>query len=173
MNTQLQTLFQQLEKQREKFSSWVANAPASAQHQQPAPDQWSAAQVLYHLAQVDKQVVAALEKRVASGKPLRPLRWSTRFRSVLLNLALKLPIRFKAPAAVRDVPDQVQVAQVITQWQETRARLHAFLASFPEGQLNREVFFHPRSGMITLPQTLRFLLEHTHHHRRQMRRLLS
>ncbi|KAA3438575.1 DinB family protein [Rufibacter hautae] len=173
MNQQLQSSFQLLEKQREEFSAWVQKAPAVLQHRKPSADQWSAAQLLFHLAKVDQQVVNGLEKRLGSGKALRPMRLGTRVRSFLLNLFLRLPIKFKAPPAVSEVPEEVQIPAVIKDWQDTRARLLVLVSGFPENQLNREVFFHPRSGMITLPQTLRFMLEHTEHHRRQMRRLLS
>ncbi|WP_210490476.1 DinB family protein [Rufibacter aurantiacus] len=173
MNHQLQSSFQHLEKQREEFSAWVQKAPAERQHRKPTPDQWSAAQLLYHLSRVDQQVVLGLEKRLGSGKALRPMRLGTRVRSFLLNLLLRLPIKFKAPPAVSEVPEEVQISEVMKDWGETRARLLAIVSTFPEDQLNREVFFHPRSGMITLPQTLQFMIEHTEHHRRQMRRLLS
>ncbi|RNI22471.1 DinB family protein [Rufibacter latericius] len=173
MNTHLLSSFEQLEKQREEFSQWVAQAPEAAQHLKPAADQWSAAQLLYHLSRVDQQVVLGLEKRLASGKPLRPRRLGTQIRSFLLNLFLSLPIKFKAPAAVSEVPEQVIIPEVIQHWKQTREKLQAILSGFPDQHLNKEVFFHPRSGMITLPQTLRFMIEHIEHHRRQMRRLLS
>ncbi|MFB9862569.1 DinB family protein [Rufibacter immobilis] len=173
MQAHLHAFFQQLEQQRQEFSEWVVNAPDSRQHHVPQPGQWSAAQLLYHLAQVDQQVILGLEKRLASGKALRPVRTSTRIKSFLLNLFLRLPIKFKAPPAVREVPEQVEVPEVVQQWQDMRARLHQILLSYPEHQLDKEIFFHPRSGMLTLPQTLRFMVEHTEHHRRQMKRLLS
>ncbi|WP_048920118.1 DinB family protein [Rufibacter radiotolerans] len=173
MHPSLEPYYHQLEQQRQEFSAWVANSPTDKQEQSLGPGQWSAAQVLYHLAQVDQLVVGSLAKRIASEKPLRAYGWGTRFRGFLLNLFLKLPIKFKAPAAVQEVPDQVVVPQVIQQWQETREQLHRFLTAYQPEYLDKEVFFHPRSGMITLPQTLRFMVEHTEHHRRQMRRLLS
>ncbi|MBC3538132.1 DinB family protein [Rufibacter sediminis] len=173
MHTQLLSSFEKLEKQREEFSQWVEKAPPQAQHRQPSADQWSGAQLLYHLAKVDEMVVLGLEKRLASSKPLKSRKLGTRVRSFLLNLFLRLPIKFKAPAAVREVPEQVVIAEVIQNWKQTRHRLQAILSSFPEDQLQKEVFFHPRSGMITLPQTLRFIYEHHEHHRRQMHRLLS
>ncbi|GAB2534869.1 DinB family protein [Rufibacter soli] len=173
MHPSLIPYFNQLEQQRQEFSAWVANAPASQQMQSPGPGQWSAAKVLYHLAEIDRLVVTALQKRMASPKPLRPYRWGTQIRGFLLNLFLKLPIKFKAPAVVQEMPAQVVVANVIQEWKETRNQLQTFLAQYKPENLDKEVFFHPRSGMLTLSQTLRFMVEHTEHHRRQMKRLLS
>ncbi|GGK70941.1 DinB family protein [Rufibacter glacialis] len=172
MNAPLASSFDRLEQQRTYFSAWVANAPAAAQYRQPGSNQWSAAQVLFHLALVDQQVVTALEKRIASGKPLRPLRFKAKVRAFLLKWALRLPIKFKAPPAVREVPDTVNVSEVVQEWQTTRSRLQALLEAYPAQELDKEAFFHPRAGMLSLPQTLQFLEDHTEHHRRQMQRLL-
>ncbi len=128
---------------------------------------------MYHLAQVDLQVVTSLEKKLSSGKELKPLRWITRFRAFLLNLFLRLPLKFKAPPAVREVPDEVQILQVIQTWADTRKKLQGILSNLPGNQLQKEIFFHPRAGMLTLPQTLHFMKEHTSHHHRQLKRLLS
>ncbi|WP_205503270.1 DinB family protein [Rufibacter psychrotolerans] len=173
MQHALQPLFDQLERQRLEFCAWVENVPRARQHQSPAPAQWSAAQVLYHLALVDKQVLTSLQKKLNSGKPLRPLRWQTRLKSFLLNLVLRLPLKLKAPAALPPVPADVSVEEVVREWQATRAQLRQVLANYPAEQLNREVFFHPRAGMLTMPQTLRFMAAHTEHHRPQLKRLLS
>ncbi|ALJ00305.1 DinB family protein [Rufibacter tibetensis] len=173
MNALLEPTFLRLEKQREEFCAWVQKAPAPLQHKQPGPNQWSAAQVLFHLARVDQQVVNGLENRLKTRKALKPLKLATKVRSLLLNLLLKLPIKFKAPPQVREVPEQVDLVSVMQEWKETREKLHNILTAYPTQQLGKEVFFHPRAGMLTMPQTLTFLVEHTEHHRRQMRRLLS
>lgn len=173
MNALLEPTFLRLEQQREEFCAWIEKASPAVQHQKPAPDQWSAAQVLYHLAKVDQQVVTGLEKKLSTGKALRPVRFATKVRSLLLNMFLKLPLKFKAPPAVREVPEQVSLTNVMQEWKETREKLHRILTAYPTQQLRKEVFFHPRAGMLTMPQTLAFLVEHTEHHRRQMKRLLS
>ncbi|MBA9079459.1 DinB family protein [Rufibacter quisquiliarum] len=172
MEPVLHPLFQQLEEQRQFLSQWVSAASPAKQETKPAPDKWSAAQVLYHIGFIEQKVLEELQRRLASQKPLRPTSLKTWYRSVVLKLFLRLPLKFKAPKVVREVPSVAHVPAVLEQWQKTRVQLRALLEQFPVDLLNKEIFFHPIAGMLTLPQTLAFLHQHHRHHIPQLKKLL-
>lgn len=173
MHATLQPLFARLESQRHFYTQWIETTPPEKLHHSPGPEKWSAAQVYYHLWFVDNQVVTALENLVKDEKPGQEQRLKTRFRSWVLNLLLRLPIKFKAPPVVASVPLAVPLNQVKQSWEQTRLRLRNVLESFPANTLSREIFRHPRVGMLTLPQTLEFMHSHHAHHHRQLKQLLS
>lgn len=172
MSSTLLSLYQKLEKQRQQFSSWVLAATPAQQQFQPSPDQWAAVQVLYHLVLIEKQVLKALDKALATPGTLPPKTLRTSFRAAFLKLFLWLPIKFKAPDAVSEVPT-LPLGQVLEAWQETRSKLLQLLDAVPAHHLQKELFQHPRSGMLTLPQTLDFLHQHHSHHVRQLHPLLG
>src|SRR5690606_13348970 len=109
-----------------------------------------------------------LEKKI-----LKPAKLGTKIRAMLLSIALKLPIKFKAPKVLGEMPARIDVPKVLETWQKTREKLKDILESFPEETLPQEIFFHPRAGKLTVRQTLSFLLDHHRHHQDQLKKALA
>ncbi|QHL86127.1 hypothetical protein GU926_01160 [Nibribacter ruber] len=173
MQTALQAKFNRLEQQRLAYTSQINSLTQAQQARQPAEDQWSAAQLYYHLWKVEHVVIQSIKDNLATDRKRRPISFNTRWRSFLLNLVLSLPVKIKAPKVLGDMPQQINIDEVEKNWQDTRNTLHQFLSDFPNDLLDKEIFKHPRAGVITLGQTLEFLIEHANHHKNQMKRLLA
>ncbi|WP_157600719.1 DinB family protein [Rufibacter sp. DG15C] len=172
MQTALQAKFDRLEQQRQAYTSQLNSLTPAQQAKKPAEDQWSAAQLYYHLWKVEQVVIQSIKDNMASDRKRRPISFNTRWRSFLLNMFLILPTKLKVPKVIGEMPETVNPMEVEKNWQDTRNTLQQFLTDFPAELLDKEIFKHPRAGVISLGQTLDFLIEHANHHKRQMKSLL-
>ena len=175
MNHRLHLSLEQLEHATEKLLQ-AAEALGPAAATAPAPGQWSATQVVHHLVLAETSINAYLQKQLASSENLLRGGLRAQIRSFILRLALRLPgLKFKAPpragiepASADKLPSLPELRQ---QWQQARRQLEQLLNEFPGRQLHHAIFKHPRSGMLTIGQTLDFMLDHVLHHQQQLRRI--
>lgn len=142
-------------------------------NRQPQPDQWSIIQVLSHLIQSDKLVTAYILKKMRSEGEFPKSGFRTWLRTVILQLALRGPFRFKAPPMVAKVPEYETLAVIESKWRQTYREFHEMLASFPPHLMGREIFRHPYAGRLNLHQTIDFMAEHFSHHKKQVERILQ
>lgn len=173
MNSTLQNLYQSLETQRATYTNWVLAKPMENLNKAKGPGRWSAAQVVYHLSLVDHLVVHSLEKTLANKKNLPTAKIASKLRAILLSIALKLPIKFKTPKQLGEMPARINLPKVLESWQASREKMQELLQAFPDEFLTKQIFLHPRSGMLSLPQTLAFLLDHHQHHQGQLQKALA
>jgi hypothetical protein len=98
---------------------------------------------------------------------------SSRLRRAILQVALALPLRFRAPAVAAEVPDTVDPAALRARWEEVRRGWRGLVEAFPRELEARLVFRHPVAGRLTLADTLAVLQAHLDHHVPQVRRAVS
>ncbi|KUG07469.1 DinB family protein [Solirubrum puertoriconensis] len=176
MNHRLHLRFEQLEHATEKLLR-AAESLGEQAYQAPAPGQWSAAHVVHHLLSSEAAIGQYLQQKLREQSQLTNGTLGMRLRAGLLRLLLRLPgIKFKAPgrvaaltpAAATDLP---ALADMRAQWMASRRQLENLLNEFPDQLVNRAIFKHPRVGMLTIQQTLDFLLDHVLHHQQQLGRI--
>ncbi|MFC6999304.1 DinB family protein [Rufibacter roseus] len=172
MHISFHHLFQKLEKQRQEYVRLAKEFPNEALQIAPRADSWSTAQVLYHLEQVDAQVLKSIEKSLTIVQKLPSASLKTNFRSLLLNVFLRLPLKFKAPPVLGNMPSHVDLEEVLNSWETSRSRLKDLLDQFPPELMHKSMFRHPISGMLTMRQTLTFLHAHAAHHSKQFKATL-
>ena len=173
MNHRLHLRFEQLEQATDRLLK-SAEALGSKSHQSPGPGQWSAAQVVQHLLVSETGICQYLDKKLQHSEELEKAGMGHTLKSLLLRALLRLPFtRFKAPTRLAELtPEQVEpLPQLRTEWQSVRRRLEQTLNEYPGKLLDRAIFKHPRSGMLTIYQTLDFMLDHVLHHQRQLERI--
>lgn len=174
MNHRLHVRLEQLERATDTLLR-TAEALGPAITTAPGPGQWSAAQVVHHLVLAETGINAYLQKKLASSEQLHRGGVGTQLRSWLLRVLLRLPgLRFKTPKRAGIEPDAASVPplpELRRQWEQARRQLEQLLNEFPGRQLNHAIFKHPRSGMLTIGQTLDFMLDHVLHHQQQLRRI--
>ena len=173
MNHRLHLRFEQLEHATTRLLQ-TATEMGSKAHQPPGPGQWSAAQVVQHLLVAETGIGQYIEKKLHHSEDLEKGSLAHVLKSLLLRGLLRLPFtRFKAPARLADLtPEQVApLAQLHEEWQSVRRRLEQTLNEYPSTLLDRAIFKHPRSGMLTIYQTLDFMLDHVLHHQKQLGRI--
>ncbi|SHL85275.1 DinB family protein [Hymenobacter psychrotolerans] len=173
MNHRLHLRFEQLEQATDHLLK-TAETLGSKAHQSPGPGQWSAAQVVQHLLVAETGIGQYIEKKLHQSEELEKAGLGHTLKSALLRVLLRLPFtRFKAPARLAELtPEQVApLPQLRDEWQAVRRRLEQTLNEYPGKLLDRAIFKHPRSGMLTIYQTMDFMLDHVLHHQRQLERI--
>ena len=137
----------------------------------PGPEEWSVAQVMLHLAIAEGSAMAYLRKKLEVGGH-GPPDVTAPLRLLLLNTALALPIKFKAPAIVATVP-ACTYADARAQWDAVRSDMRHVLDGIPEKYVGHGLFKHPSAGKFDLVQGLRFMTYHVRHHHGQIQRILG
>jgi uncharacterized damage-inducible protein DinB len=173
MNHRLHLRFEQLEQATNRLLD-LAQALGEKSHQAPGPGQWSGAQVVQHLLVSETGIGQYIDKKVLQQEGLGEAGVGTFLKSRLLRLALRLPfLRFKAPKYLAALtPETVPpLAELRTEWDRVRRQLERTLNEFPSPLLGRMIFKHPRSGMLTIYQTLDFMVDHVLHHQKQLERI--
>ena len=173
MNHRLHLRLEQLERATENLLR-AAEALGPAATTAPGPGQWSAAQVVHHLVLAEAGITAYLQKKLAAQERLERGGVRAQLRAGLLRLALRLPgLRFKTPprAGIEPAAQAPPLPELRRQWSQIRRQLEQLLNEFPGTQLHHAIFKHPRSGMLTIGQTLNFMLDHVLHHQQQLRRI--
>ncbi|UOQ51158.1 DinB family protein [Hymenobacter cellulosivorans] len=173
MNHRLHIRFEQLEQVTNRLLA-SAQALGEKSHQSPGAGQWSAAQVVQHLLVSEIGIGQYINKKIQQEEGLRKTSFLTFVRSRVLRLALRLPfLRFKAPKYLAALTPETAppLPELRTEWERVRRQLEQTLNEFPSPLLNRDIFKHPRSGMLNIYQTLDFMVDHVLHHQKQLERI--
>jgi uncharacterized damage-inducible protein DinB len=173
MNNRLNLRFEQLERATEQLLT-QAEALGDRANTPPGHGQWSAAQVVHHLLMAETGICQYIEKRLTKAEELEEAGAGAYLRASLLRILLRLPfLRFSAPSKLKELtPTDVPTLPLLrTEWEGVRRRLERILNEYPSRLLNRAIFKHPRSGMLTIYQTLDFMIDHILHHQRQLTRI--
>lgn len=176
MNHRLHLRFEQLENATQQLLQSAEHLGPRA-YTAPAPGQWSAAHVVHHLLSSEAGIGQYLQQQLRAQDRLRPGNLGMKLRATLLRVLLRLPgMKFKAPGRVAaltptDAAELPPLADMRRQWAGTRRQLEQLLNEFPGPLTRKAIFKHPRAGLLTIEQTLDFMLDHVLHHRQQLARI--
>lgn len=134
------------------------------------PEEWSAAQILYHLKDAEKGTLAYLTKKLETPKSEIPRGGlSSKIRSIFLGRALRnYERKFKAPAMLSDIPQKPEYKSLREEYLEVRKNFGLLLEKFDKEMVKKAYFKHPRAGRITILQTMEFLKDHSDRHMEQI-----
>lgn len=171
MHPLIQKEWNRLESLKKAYEKVLEQAAPEELAFKPAPDSWNMLQVVRHIVTAEELSTAYLVKKNYTNAQRRG-NLGTHFRALLLRLLLRSPLKFKAPpvAALQPVAEQDK-ARLLSDWEAEREKLALYLENFPEEKLEFEIYRHPRSGWLTIGQTLQFFGDHLQHHRQQLARL--
>ena len=158
--------------ERDKLALYARLAPLSEAvlTARTAPEKWSVAQVMTHLAMAEEGALAYLLKKRDIGAH-QPVPISATFRLAALRIALNLPLRFKAPAVVAIVPS-TPASVAMERWTAVRNMMRTTYDSIPEKEVGHDLFKHPMAGKFDLIQSVKFMHDHMRHHEKQIERTL-
>ena len=159
MHSRLEEVLSYLDTQRTALSEAVQLVPAEMRNQKPGPDRWSVAQVLEHLAIIEKRVGMGLTKWVgdAHAADLGP---ETETSSVMGTLPLDLIVdRSQRRSAPEDVQPggEIDAAAAWTALEQARATLRAGVMAGDGLALGEVIQKHPVLGPINIYQWLLFV----------------
>lgn len=139
----------------------------------PGPDKWNLLQVALHVMTSERLSVIYINRKTGAGSKISPSGLKSKLRLLALWVALKLPIKFKAPESADVTKKDVEYARLKSDWQKIRTELKSLIEDLDEATLKGEVFRHPRVGMINMKQALKFMGIHIDHHKKQMDRIMN
>ena len=175
MHPRIQEVLSYLEQTRTDLRAAVDAVPAQARNTRPGPDQWSAAQVLDHLAMAHGRVAAVINKWISEAKAagLGPETASSSVRGTIpTERILDRSQRFPAPEAILPHDD----ANTETAWSEllqSHTQLRAALLNGDGLALAEVVQRHPVMGPINMYQWAIFEGSHEERHTLQVREIAA
>lgn len=169
---------QRLERLNVSTLSYVDQLAAYSTEQlnaKPSSNTWSVAQNLFHLMLSEQLSLAYCAKKLSYEPKLASASFLSRPKEALINLYLKLPVKFDAPKAVATpaFPAEGELQQIRIQWQAQRDKLATFFNELPSEQIDQLVYKHPYGGRITFLGMLDFFEAHIQRHQRQIKRTLK
>ncbi len=129
------------------------------------------AQILSHLLQSEDLALRYLNKKSQAGAAMPKVRLTSWWRLGGLVLALRSPLRVRAPEVVATVPEHRALGDLREQREAIRAGWRAFIERYPDELLDRACYRHPFAGRLSLDQCLITLQEHLSHHAKQVARI--
>ena len=163
--------YDRFENERKTLLDQLESHGAAALAHAPGPGAWSVAQIIMHLVMVEQSSLAYLLRKRELGGSSNAGSLSG-LRLALLNMTLGLPLRFKAPPVVADVPECTH-AEAVAAWGAVRVELQRALTALPPAILHHGLFKHPIAGRFTPEEGLRFMSAHLRHHHGQIERTLT
>ncbi len=164
-----------LDRQLETLFSYLSAFSNQEFNRHPAPDSWSAAQVMHHLMLSEKLSLNYCKKKLSFNPQLKKAGILTILRSNFVQLYLLSPLKFKAPKGVDStaLPESDTIDNVSAQWRSQRKQLHGFFIEVPENILDKQLYKHPVGGRLSLKGMLDFFDTHFQHHLPQIRKALK
>lgn len=173
MHARIQEVLTCLDDELARLRESVEAVPAVTRDRRPAPDRWSVAEVIEHLALVETSVLKACERQLAEARaaglgaeedsaPVRPLLPPERIAS--------RERRITAPERV--LPRGATTAAAAwADLEAVRARFRAFVVSCDGLALGDITFPHPALGPLSMYQWFLFTAGHCARHAAQIREI--
>ncbi len=153
--------YEQLEEARQTLIQQVRRLDALTLHHKPSPERWSILEDVQHLVLAEQKTF--LEK----GSPPAAEPGNPDMLAMVLHV-LDQDIVVDVPDSAM-VPDgDVELVDLIRDWDQARHRLHRFLESCGPDDLRTPVSRHTVAGPLTVVECLHLIASHFHHHRRRI-----
>lgn len=137
-----------------------------------APQTWSPAQIVAHLAMVDTATLTAIRRGESSDGPRRQLTFRERYLAIPPSAIQHPFVKVTAPSWVRP-ESAVSRDEALRKIATARRELLAFLETHSQEELERLAVRHPFFAWMSASHGLRLLAAHDRRHLTQMRRLVA
>lgn len=175
MHPRIEEVINYLDAERSDLREAVELVPPALRDQSPGTDRWSVAQVLQHLAIIEKRIAVGMTKWIADarGSGLGPeIETSSILNSLPLQLIADRSQPRNAPEEVRPSGD-IDAASAWAGLEQTRAALRAAILGADGLALSEVVQPHPVLGPINLYQWVLFVGSHEVRHTSQVREIAT
>lgn len=173
MHPHLQEVFDRLDRTRAALRAAVNAVPVRVRRTRPAPDRWSAAEVVEHLSIVERlfreriakaiETAGALARESADRKPLPP--------PVEARMADRVNRRHAPEAAVPT--GEVSCEAGLEHVEAGHARLRALVSQTDGLALSDVTSDHPFFGSLNVYQWIELIAAHEARHTEQIREIAS
>jgi len=158
-----------LDEQRSVLKSAFESIPAEMRNRQPAPERWSAANIVEHLAIVEARISRLLSERIEAARP--ELAAETSSGPILPTIDYKRmydrSTRVKAPETA--IPTGLGAAAAWSALENAGLMMRAMLRANDGWGLSSVMHPHPRFGPLSVYEWVAFLGAHEVRHAAQIR----
>jgi hypothetical protein len=170
MHPRTDELLRYLDQQRSILKSAFDAVPAELRNQPPAPDRWSAANIIEHLAIVESRISKFLSSRIEEARGAG-LAQETSTEPVLPTIDLSRmydrTVRVQAPETA--IPTGLDAASAWTALEGASSMLKAMVLAGDGLAVSSVTYPHPRFGALSVYQWVAFLGAHEVRHAQQIR----
>lgn len=135
-------------------------------------DVWNVMQVLLHLKEAESGALLYMKKKHSVIDQVKSCNWKSSRNSILLQISLSLPLRFKAPNLISNPEVTQDYESLKHDYLALDDQLREMFSDFPQSYMNKAIFKHPFVGKLNILQTLKFQRAHLSHHKQQIKRIL-
>ena len=172
MENRIKIKFESLEESRKALIGSIESANESNLNKAPKPGKWSVNQILYHLLMSEYGSYKYVTKKLQSDN-ITTNGWKSKMASLILKIALVLPLKYKAPKVARIPPESLDFLELKSTWEINRAALWEMISTLPEETAKKNIYRHPAAGRFNLSQMLTFFQDHFDHHQKQVLNILQ
>jgi uncharacterized damage-inducible protein DinB len=161
--------FGKMEAERESIISEMAQYSEELLTKKPDANSWSVAEVIMHLVVAEGGALAYMKKKLEFGGHSKST-FGAAVKQKLLNLAVALPVKYKAPkVASIEEGQNISFAEASTKWETLRQDLLSEYQVMDDEIVLHELFKHPAAGKMNVLQSVEFMRNHMNRHIKQMR----
>ena len=169
----LMKAFDQMEIERQALVKRLEKHPAEVLSTKPDPNSWSVAEVIDHLRTAESGALMYMSKKLEFGGH-KKAGFGAAVKQKLLNLAVTLPIKYKAPKFLdAPAPSDLTYETALAQWNEVRKQMRNDYERLDEKLIGNELFKHPSAGKMNAVHGAKFMRQHMNHHISQIERVLK
>jgi uncharacterized damage-inducible protein DinB len=173
MISSLDTELSKLDKQLDELLQMVRPLSSRQQNFKPDANSWSILQVFRHMMQSEGQINKYLRKKILGAETTGKAGIGALLRSAILNVAMRLPIKYKVPDAIKvDLDESYDYEKLSVDWKSLRKEIRDFLEDIGEETARKEIFRHPVMGRMSILQGLAFMQVHLARHTHQVERIM-
>ncbi len=156
---------------KEKLLLSIASYSEEELNYRPDKNEWCIAQVLEHLIDSETGINKYINYRLKNIAEQPKVGLKNFLKSKFLDKKLQSNQKFKVPSVLSQPERGSNYTELKEKWDSSRMFLIKTVETFPKEQLNKGVFLHPKAGLLSMNQTLSFLINHLKHHIPQVNRL--
>ncbi|MGK0363987.1 MAG: hypothetical protein ACI85O_001041 [Saprospiraceae bacterium] len=141
----------------------------------PAPNSWSAIQILHHLILSEKYSRMYCEKKLSFKPKLKKAGLSSTLRTKFVNFYLMSPFKAPAPKQISspNLPTEDTLDNIHEIWLAERVNLAKFIQDLPQEYADKEIYKHPLGGRLSVKNMMDFFDAHFRAHEKQIYRALK
>ena len=172
MHPRIAELVEYIDTQNEILREAYERVPPEERAKRPAPDRWSAAEIIHHLAIGERRLVQRLALLVEEARAMEPEdQTSSLFPMVIASRVATRDRRF--PTSEAGEPRGTEPARVWTEFLEVRKDLKNVIASGDGLRLGSVYAPHPALGPFSAYEWIAFAGAHAARHADQIREMLN
>ncbi len=130
----------------------------------PSPNEWSISQVIEHIIESESGINKYVNYKLKNIEQQPKVGLKSYLSSRVLNKNLMSDKKFKVPTVLSEPESGKSYMELKEKWDNSRLYLIKTIETFPSDKMNKAIFKHPVAGLLSINQTLSFLINHLKHH---------